>query len=60
MMTNKKWYESKTVLAAVFTAAVAVLGAILGEAHWAVVAIVAAGSAIGIYGRGAATSTIKW
>lgn len=59
MVYNKKWYESKTVWAAVASALIAVAGAVLGDTHPIVTVGVAVASSFGIYGRFVAQGPLK-
>lgn len=59
MEINKKWYLSKTVWAALFTAGVVIATSIMGETNQYVAMAVTIGSALGIYGRAVATSNLS-
>lgn len=59
LIFNKKWYESKTVWAATAGLVVAVLTAMFGETSPVTAVVIAALSALGIYGRVTATAKLQ-
>lgn len=56
---NKDWYKSKTVWAAVFSAFIVILSAVIGETSPIISGLVAVGSAVGLYGRFGAVTKLQ-
>lgn len=56
---TKKWYCSKTIIAAIVAGVIAITSALYGETSPFVAAIIAIASATGVYGRVVAGTTIS-
>ena len=59
VLKNKEWWKSKTVWAAGIAFLIAALTAAFGETSTVVAIIIALASALGIYGRATAKTSLK-
>ena len=59
MIQGKPWYKSKTIWSALATAVITTMTAIYGDTNTYVAIVINIASALGIYGRFAATNKIN-